>query len=100
MRISNEQSAAIRRIVAEETADSAVRVQLFGSRLHDDRRGGDLDLLVAFEMPVAEPAWLAARLEARIGRLLEGREVDVLLIAPNLCRASIHRIAEREGVPL
>ncbi|HET7313245.1 MAG TPA: nucleotidyltransferase domain-containing protein [Salinisphaera sp.] len=100
MRISSEQTTVIRRIIAEESAQRAVQVYLFGSRLDDHRRGGDLDLLVQLENPVANPAWLAARLEARISRYLEGREVDVLLSAPNLRRARIHQIAERDGVLL
>lgn len=100
MRLSSEQASAIRRIIAEESAQQPAQIRLFGSRLDDDRRGGDLDLMVKLDNPVANPAWLAARLEARISRFLEGREVDVLLSAPNLLRASIHQIAERDGVPL
>ena len=56
--------------------------------------------MVKLDNPVAHPAWLAARLEARISRFLEGRDVDVLLSAPNLLHASVHQIAERDGVPL
>lgn len=73
---------------------------MFGSRVHDEFRGGDLDLLVEFEQPVTEPAMLAARMEARIIRYLAGREVDVVLAAPNLRRVEIHRIAEPQGVLL
>ncbi|KEZ78815.1 nucleotidyltransferase domain-containing protein [Salinisphaera hydrothermalis] len=100
MRLSSEQASAIRRIIAEESEQRPAQVRLFGSRLDDNRRGGDLDLLVKLDNPVAHPAWLAARLEARISRFLEGRDVDVLLSAPNLRHAGIHQIAERDGVPL
>lgn len=100
MRVSNEQASAIRRIVAEEAGDNSARVRLFGSRVDDELRGGDLDLLVEFEQAVTEPAWRAARMQARISRFLQGREVDVVLSAPNLQRAAIHQIAERDGVLL
>ena len=99
MRLSEGQIDAIREILMEEAGPDG-RARLFGSRVHDDQRGGDVDLLVTFDAPVANPAWLAARLEARIGRALGGRSVDVVLEAPNLRGQAIHRIAEEEGVPL
>ena len=99
MRLAEEQVKAIREIVYEEAGPDA-RVRLFGSRVNDELRGGDVDLLVVLDSDVANAAWLAARLEARISRALEGRSVDVVLEAPNLRRSTIHRFAEAEGVPL
>jgi hypothetical protein len=43
---------------------------------------------------------LAARLSARTSRLLAGRKVDVLILAPNLMRLHIHDMAIQEGVLL
>src|SRR5699024_7149521 len=54
MRLSAEHAASIRRLVAEETGARA-KVRVFGSRLDDTRRGGDLDLLVELDFPVREP---------------------------------------------
>lgn len=96
VRVSSEQADAIRQIVYEEAGKTA-RVRVFGSRLYDDRRGGDLDLLVELEEPVGNPALMSARIAARLTRLLNGREVDVILSAPNLRRLPIHETAEREG---
>lgn len=75
-------------------------MRVFGSRLDDERRGGDLDLLVELPKSVENPAWLSAWLEARITRILDGRSVDVILSAPNLRRLPVHEAAEREGVLL
>lgn len=99
MRLSYAQIESIRQIVTEEAGPDA-RARVFGSRARDDLRGGDLDLLVTLDAPLSHPAWLAARLEARIGRAMGGRSVDVVLEAPNLRRDAIHRIAEEDGVPL
>lgn len=96
MRLRAEQIEIIRDVVREE-AGSGARVRLFGSRLHDDRRGGDVDLLVELDEPVANPAWLSARISARLSRAMHGRKVDVVLSAPNLQRSAVHAIAEREG---
>ncbi len=59
--------------------------------------GGDLDLLIELAEPVTEPALIAARLSAKVSRLIDGRKVDVLLSAPNLMRLPIHEAALREG---
>lgn len=99
MRLSDEHKARIRELV-HETAGERAEVRVFGSRLRDDVRGGDLDLLVIVDEPVANPALLRARLEARISRAMDGRSVDVVLQAPNLQEGAIHRVAVEEGVEL
>ncbi len=99
MRLSPAQCESIRAIVAAQAGDSA-RVRLFGSRLDDTAKGGDVDLLVELAEPVSDPAPLAARIAGRVSRLLEGRKVDVLLMAPNLKIMPIHECASREGVLL
>lgn len=99
MRLSSEQVAAIREGVAH-LAGAAARVWLFGSRVRDDERGGDVDLLLELDEAVAEPALLSARLAARVSRVMHGRKVDVLIKAPNLMRLPIHAIALAEGVRL
>ncbi|HEY5580933.1 MAG TPA: nucleotidyltransferase domain-containing protein [Rhodoferax sp.] len=99
MRLSIEQVAAIRREVSLTAGDSA-RVWLFGSRVRDDARGGDIDLLLELDEFVAEPAQLSARLAAKVSRCVYGRKVDVLVQAPNLLRLPIHAIARAEGVRL
>lgn len=99
MRLSNEQVAAIRKEVSAIAGDSA-RVWLYGSRVRDDALGGDVDLLLEINEPVAEPAQLAARLAARVSRSMYGRKVDVLVQAPNLLRLPIHTVALAEGIRL
>ena len=73
---------------------------MFGSRVDDDKKGGDVDLMVEVDQAVAEPALMAARVASRIERAMGGRKVDVLLKAPNLLEQPIHRIAQQEGVRL
>jgi len=99
MRLTETQTEAIRRIVRAEAGERAA-VRVFGSRVRDDARGGDLDLLVTLPDPAEAPALLSARLSARISRVMHGRKVDVVLEAPNLKRLPIHEVAEREGVSL
>jgi predicted nucleotidyltransferase len=99
MRITSLQQEAIRKITAELAGDDAI-VILFGSRIDDDKRGGDLDLLVELPHAIENPAWLAAQLSAKISRLMDGRSIDVLLSAPNLMSLPIHEQAKSTGVQL
>ena len=72
-------------------------MRVFGSRLDDDARGGDLDLMLELTEPAINSALLAARFSARVTRLMQGRKVDVVLAAPNLKRLPIHDMTFREG---
>lgn len=96
MRLTDDQITALH-LLTRDIAGEEARVLLFGSRLRDDARGGDVDLLVELPHPVDNPALLAARISARAMRALNGRNVDVLLSAPNLRRLPIHDIALNEG---
>ena len=60
MRLTAEQIEGIRRI-ARRLAGEQVEVRVFGSRLDDGARGGDLDLLLELPDPIANPALLAAQ---------------------------------------
>lgn len=96
MRLTPQQIQLIRASVIL-VAGEGVLVRLFGSRLDDDARGGDVDLMLEFATPIANPALLSAQLAAKISCAMQGRKVDVLLSAPNLLRLPIHDIAFQEG---
>lgn len=99
MRLTAAQISAIR-LSAAQLAGDAARVWLFGSRVHDDARGGDVDLMLELDEAVTEPAQLSARLAARVSRAMHGRKVDVLIKAPNLLLLPIHFTALAEGIRL
>lgn len=99
MRLSPEQITNIR-LLASQLAGASARVWLFGSRVHDDAQGGDVDLMLEVDSPVAEPAQLSATLAARVSRTMFGRKVDVLIKAPNLLHLPIHDVALAQGVRL
>ena len=96
MRLTDHQIQTIRQLVRQVAGDQT-RVRVFGSRLDDTARGGDLDLMLELPEPVDKPALLAAQVAARVSRTMSGRRVDVLLSAPNLMRLPIHDIAFQEG---
>ena len=99
MRLTGDQVEAIRRLAIEVAGDQ-VRVRVFGSRLDDAARGGDVDIMLELAESVDNPALLAAQMSARVSRVMNGRKVDVLLSAPNLMRLPIHEVAFKEGMLL
>ncbi len=96
MRLNQTEVQMICRLTRQEAGERS-RVRVFGSRLDDAARGGDLDLMLELPESVANPALLAATLSARISRAMHGRKVDVLISAPNLVRLPIHDLAFSEG---
>lgn len=99
MRLSPEQIINIRNLTSQ-LAGATARVWLFGSRVRDDARGGDVDLLLDMDCAVQEPALLSASLAAQVSRSMSGRKVDVLVKAPNLLHLPIHDVALSQGVQL
>lgn len=99
MRLTPVQIEIIRQATRDVAGPSA-RIRLFGSRLDDDARGGDIDLLLECDEPIDAPAVLAANLAARVSRRMDGRKIDVVIRAPNLLELPIHQIAMQTGVLL
>jgi uncharacterized protein len=99
MRLTTAQIEVIRETTRQVLGDGA-RVILFGSRVKDNLKGGDVDLMVETSENVSEPAVLSARLASRVSRAMDGRKVDVVIKAPNLMIQPIHKIAAESGVVL
>lgn len=96
MRLAAEQ---IGHIVSatRELLGPQVRVWLFGSRVDDTRRGGDIDLLVEADHHIEQPVWAAAQLTARLQRRLGERRIDVLVTDPTMHPEPIHDVARSQG---
>lgn len=85
---------------ARQLLGANAQVTLFGSRVDDSSKGGDVDLLVEVPEPIEEPALISARMASRLSRAMDGRKVDVVLKAPNLMSQPIHHIAKQSGILL
>ena len=98
MRLEQDEIRAIRR-AAQAVFGTPAPVQVFGSRIQDDLRGGDLDLWL--EVAPGE-ATLANELKFRelIARPLDDLKVDVVLHERGRPLSPIDQIACRDGVLL
>lgn len=94
----NAQQVQIIRQSAQEAFGRETLVTLFGSRVDDDKRGGDIDLLI---QPACQDDLLQRKirllslLELRLGP----RKVDVVVETPNDERPIV-QIARQTGVAL
>jgi len=94
MRLTSSQALQITEIIHRHVGNSA-RIWLFGSRLDDRKRGGDLDLYVE-----AEPQSIMNELRCKVN-LEECLDLPVDLIVRWPGESSpIARIARTEGLPL
>lgn len=102
MRLEPGEVEAIRAAAAEVLPPGSV-VRLFGSRVDDARRGGDIDLHV--EVPEALDARgrvrLATALVADIWmRTGEAQHIDVVVLAAGQPERRIDQAARRDGLVL
>lgn len=99
MRLTAEQRSAI----VEETTRAfgpTARVCLFGSRVDDARRGGDIDLHIEAEGSAAELLDRELALYAQLIRRLGERRIDIVVQPRGAAPRPIDEQARRNGVLL
>lgn len=98
MRLEPEEVKAIKAAAAFAFGQDAT-VRLFGSRVDDLRKGGDIDLHVEVEAHV--DTWQAkCRFEDNLFARMEPRRVDIVVHKRSDPERGIDMIAHREGVIL
>ncbi len=99
MRLDDKTREIIKSEVASQLGAEAI-VRLFGSRVDDKQRGGDIDLLIEPRQPLPHRIQAECRLAARLYIRLGGRKVDVLIKDPLKPPLPIHEQALRNGIVL
>ncbi|WP_297484161.1 nucleotidyltransferase domain-containing protein [Ferrovum sp.] len=96
MRLDANQIALIRETVTSMLGTST-RIYVFGSRLQDDARGGDLDLLLESEnrLSFLQRARIKSTLESHLGI-----PVDIVPMQQGAPRTAFQAIAHMQGVLL
>jgi predicted nucleotidyltransferase len=87
------------RTAVREVFGAAAAVRLFGSRVRDDLKGGDIDLLIEVE-PGQGSIANEQRLRDRIAPVVEDLRIDIVLRERGTPLRPIERIALRDGIPL
>lgn len=99
MRISPQTRDVIRQTAAELFGDEA-RVFLFGSRMDDDQRASDIDLLVELPSIDVEIQRKSLIFGARLQRRLDNQQIDVLVADSSTPELPIYRATRETGIAL
>jgi predicted nucleotidyltransferase len=99
MRLTAEEQRRLK-AVAERVFGPRVEAYVFGSRVDDSRRGGDVDVYCVLPERPADLARREARFQVEAEAALDGLTVDVVVRTPQTPISTIHRYAERTGVRL
>jgi predicted nucleotidyltransferase len=94
------QTREIIRTTTQEVFGADARVRLFGSRIDDSLRGGDIDLLVELPCRLEDTQKRSLILAARLQMRLGDQPIDILVIDPDTVVQPIHRVAVATGVPI
>jgi predicted nucleotidyltransferase len=98
MRLKPEEVAAIKDAAAESFGETAV-VRLFGSRVDDSERGGDIDLHVEVE-PLADEWEARETFEELLFARIDPQKVDLIITQRGGTPRGFERIAYRDGIIL
>ena len=101
MRLTEQQRAIIRATVLE-TFGVGAEVWLFGSRVDDSKRGGDIDLLIETDQVDVDAITRAEiAFQSQLQMKLGEQKIDVLLDYPaRKMRPPIFHIAKQNGILL
>jgi predicted nucleotidyltransferase len=99
MRLTDAETRAIKETARRRFGDGCV-VRLFGSRVDDALKGGDIDLHIAPERP--EQAALANEIAflVELKDIIGEQRIDVVVQTPGAPPRPIDRLAAKEGVVL
>lgn len=99
MRLTDQQRKVIRDACKDVFGSDSV-VKLFGSRVDDSLKGGDIDLLVELPSPVEQSGLKCVKLATRIQQRLGDQKIDVMCIWPGSILSSTHKSAIENGVKI
>jgi predicted nucleotidyltransferase len=99
MRLTEEQRTAMRAVIRRVLGDDA-RVWLFGSRVDDRAKGGDIDLYVELDGSPADALEQQMQLYAALQRVLGEQRIDLVVHRQGAPLRPIDTEARRTGVRL
>jgi len=100
MRLTAEQILTIKTIILNNFG-SATKLKLFGSRLDDSGRGGDIDLLVETDLPPEEMFIKKITTLGQLQRALGDQKIDLLTASiDTINEPEVVEIARKQGVNL
>ena len=99
MRLSGHYRTTIKEILTRHFGEES-KFYLFGSRVDDTKRGGDIDLYIETDLD-SDKAWDArSKSWIEMQRRLEEQKIDIVVHINGTEFSGIEKIAKRDGVEL
>ena len=96
MRLNKEYIKAIKEVIQSRFSDA--KIYLFGSRVDDSKKGGDIDLYVEVDK---KPHFLdKPQILAEIKKRIKEQKIDLVFSYPNKKEELIDKKAKQNGVVL
>lgn len=99
MRLTPQEIDAIKECARAHFGEGAV-VRLFGSRVRDDLRGGDIDLHITTERPELATSDRESRFKEGLEQRIGEQRVDVIVTASGQEASAFERMALASSVAL
>ena len=99
VRLSAREIEIVRETVSRLLGDHTC-IRIFGSRVREDEKGGDIDILIETERKLANRVASACRLVSELQLQLGDQKIDVIIIDAETREQPIHQIARQTGVKL
>lgn len=77
-----------------------VAIWLFGSRVDDRLKGGDIDLLIEVDHKLENRVAVVCQVNAKIQMALGAQRLDILIKDVDTASLPIHEIAKKNGIRL
>lgn len=99
MRLSDFQRNTIKQ-TARQHFNAQVKVKLFGSRVDDERKGGDIDLLLEFSNTTTQLAKKVLRFNTLLQKKLGAQKIDIITLEPHQTPNAIQQQALKKSMYL
>ncbi len=99
MRITKEEKEIIISTIRKYFGNDS-NIYLFGSRINDTKKGGDIDLYVESNLPIKELIKAKVKVLVELEDKLGERKIDIVIKNKEIEEELIHRIAKKEGIKL
>jgi len=100
MRLSDKELTSIKAVTKQVFGENAM-VTLFGSRIEDGKRGGDIDLLIQCDKTISRDEIYQLKLKflVELKKRIGDQKIDVIIDAGQV-NNSIFKTIEKEANPL
>lgn len=97
MRLSSKEIAAIKEVTKGVFGDNAV-ISLFGSRTDDNKKGGDIDLLIQCKSQYSREVLYQLKIKflVQLKKLIGDQKIDVLINGGQLSKSILETVQKEE----